>query len=148
MEDILKKALQKIKDNNIENNSKSLMNNAKSVLTECEKCKKLKEEIEDLKYYENILNNLCDIIDPKNKIENYEDIENELKKIIEQNNLLIEYYEKSKKFIEQQKKGRPAINIDINKINYLRNIENMSYKEIAKKIGVSESTIIRRYKKQ
>lgn len=62
---------------------------------------------------------------------------------------LIKFAKKTKpiadKFIKQQQLGKPKLNLDVNQIKYLRDIEKMTFEEIAKKYNVSRNTIRNRY---
>lgn len=130
-----------------EPSQKSLNDSQKGFFDTCINCKKLKKE---LKSYENIFNEFCNLIDPsgeKNTDECIEDLKtliNQKKILLRQKANLLEKIKKTAKFIEQQN-GRNKINLDIDNIKYLRDIKKMTFEEIAKKYNVSRNTIRNRY---
>lgn len=138
MKDFLKKATQTISNTE---SQKGLIDSQKPINDKCKNCIELKEENKELKLQ---VANFCDLIDPTEEKDIDECIK-DLRQIIKQYNLLIEYYKKSKKFIDQQQKGRTKISLSINNIKYLRDIEKMTFEEIAKKYNVSRNTIRNRY---
>ena len=116
---------------------KPIIDSQKGLIDKCKNCK-------DLELEKETVNIFCDLIDPTGK-KSVDDCVKDLKKILKQNELLIEHYKKTKKFIEQQSSGRPKINLDTKYIKYLRDIKKMTFEEIAKKYNVSRNTIRNRY---
>ena len=120
---------------------KPINDSQKSLIDTCPNCKKYKEK---LKLQEKNVDTFCDLIDPTKKKSINQCIK-DLEQIIKENKILSDYYKKTIKFINQQSKGREKIELDVDNIKYLRDIEKMTFEEIAKKFNVSRNTIRNRY---
>ena len=116
---------------------KPIIDSQKGLIDKCKNCK-------DLELEKETVNIFCNLIDPTGKKSINKCIE-DLKKILEDYEILLDLYKITIKFIEQQEKGRPKINLDTKYIKYLRDIKKMTFEEIAKKYNVSRNTIRNRY---